>query len=240
MVMKNLKGQKFGKLLVLKRAGSSKHKDIMWKCICDCGKNKIINGLNLRRGRTQSCGCLQKEITSLRRKNTAKDLTGMKFGKLTAIRLIRKINYKHFWLFRCDCGKEKILDKGTVVPSSAQTKSCGCLKEKILKEKWLGKKNINYCHGMSKTNFYGVWNTMIQRCHNPNASNFKKYGAKNIKVCNRWRKFTNFMQDMYEEYIEHIENFGRKETQIDRLNNKKGYFLNNCHWVTLAEQAKNK
>jgi excisionase family DNA binding protein len=53
-------GQHFGRLTVIERAGSGKHKYALWRCVCDCGTVKIVNGNSLRRGRTQSCGCLRK------------------------------------------------------------------------------------------------------------------------------------------------------------------------------------
>jgi hypothetical protein len=58
--MLNLVGQKFGRLTVLKRDGHDKSGTILWKCSCDCGNFKIVRGYSLRRGDTQSCGCLRK------------------------------------------------------------------------------------------------------------------------------------------------------------------------------------
>ena len=51
-------GRRFGRLIVLSRAENSKSDAIQWKCLCDCGNNKIIAGSSLRTGLTRSCGCL--------------------------------------------------------------------------------------------------------------------------------------------------------------------------------------
>ena len=59
--MKNIKGERFGKLLVgnfaeIKNGGAA------WNCICDCGNSCVVVCAELRRGHTKSCGCLQKEV----------------------------------------------------------------------------------------------------------------------------------------------------------------------------------
>jgi hypothetical protein len=59
----NLKGQRFGRLVVLERAGSDKHRNVRWSCQCDCGDVRTINGMALKAGQ-QSCGCLQREAAS--------------------------------------------------------------------------------------------------------------------------------------------------------------------------------
>lgn len=57
----DLTGKKFNKLLVIECAGTNKHQNYLWKCICDCGNEKIIHGQSLRTGNTKSCGCLTSE-----------------------------------------------------------------------------------------------------------------------------------------------------------------------------------
>ena len=75
-----------------------------------------------------------------------------------------------------------------------------------------GKNNPSYLHGMCHDNFYGVWNSMIQRCNNCNQNNYYLYGGRGIKVCKRWLdNFINFRDDMYENYLKHIEKFGKKK-----------------------------
>lgn len=119
---RNLLGQRFGKLEVIEFDGYKKDKynrKAYWKCKCDCGQIKSIVAHSLISGNTQSCGCsqfLNKEV---------REIVGEKFGRLTAIKRIydgkRHINY----LFKCDCGNEKIISKEAVV--LGLTKSCGCI-----------------------------------------------------------------------------------------------------------------
>jgi len=61
-------GQRFGRLLVIKRAGSNKQKTATWECLCDCGKMVVMAANNLQSGNSRSCGCLQRELTSARSK----------------------------------------------------------------------------------------------------------------------------------------------------------------------------
>lgn len=64
----DIAGQKFGRLLALYQEGVSKDRQIVWNCLCDCGTVTITKSRNLREGRTKSCGCLNKELSSQRLK----------------------------------------------------------------------------------------------------------------------------------------------------------------------------
>lgn len=57
--VKDLTGQRFGRLVVVERAGSDKHKHATWKCQCDCGEVRVLCSGNLRNGLVNSCGCLR-------------------------------------------------------------------------------------------------------------------------------------------------------------------------------------
>lgn len=61
----DLTGQRFGRLSVVERKENNKHCNTMWLCQCDCGNEHIVCGSNLRRGDTKSCGCFQREQTSM-------------------------------------------------------------------------------------------------------------------------------------------------------------------------------
>ena len=100
---------------------------------------------------------------------------------------------------------------------------------------WLdnnGQNNGRYRHGMSSHPFYGVWKTMKSRCLNPNSSNYSKYGARGIGVCDRWLVFENFRDDMFAAYAAGLS--------IDRIDNDGDYCPENCQWVTDKDQANNR
>ena len=121
----DLTGQRFGRLVVIAkdetihRSGNKTY----WKCQCDCGNIKSIVGQSLREGRTKSCGCLSKEITS---KTSLKDLTGQVFGKLTVLQRAGSTKQKRAtWLCQCTCGKTVIVNSSSLL--TGNTKSCGCI-----------------------------------------------------------------------------------------------------------------
>lgn len=60
----NINGKRFGRWTVIERAGSDKYGTALWKCVCDCGNEKTVRGVELKKGTTQSCGCLHREITT--------------------------------------------------------------------------------------------------------------------------------------------------------------------------------
>jgi hypothetical protein len=144
----------------------------------------------------------------------ALDLTGKIFGKLTAIE--RKGSYRSHptWLCECECGKKCIKLGARLV--SGKTKSCGCL--------------TTATHGMSKHPLWGVWNAMIQRCHNPNTRSFKFYGAKGTEVCKEWRESS-------EEFLKWALPQWEQGLTIDRVDDRVGYCPNNCRFIPLIDNV---
>lgn len=153
-----------------------------------------------------------------------------KFNRLSLIRFDHKRKNISFWLFRCDCGIEKVIERASVI--RGRTKSCGCLKKEFSLKRF-------YIHGMKGTRFYNIWQGMKARCNNVNFKQYNDYGGRGITVCNKWLKFINFRNDMYESYLEHEKQYGTKQTTIDRIDNDSGYKRSNCWWATRREQYYN-
>lgn len=122
---KDLTGQRFGRLVVLKEALPIGGR-ITWHCRCDCGNEKDIKGICLTRSTqpTRSCGCLQREKTS--ETNRKEDLTGKVFGRLT---VLQRDAESAKWICKCSCGN--ITKVTTTHLKSGHTKSCGCLQKDI-------------------------------------------------------------------------------------------------------------
>lgn len=136
---KDLIGVKFGRLIVLnenkeyKQEKKLKSGHIYWNCKCICGNNVIVDGVSLRSGLTQSCGCLQKEKL---REATVKNLKGQIFGFLTVIE--EDLNYKKeknlkngniYWKCFCNNCQSYITVNGASLRNGL-TNSCGCIKSK--------------------------------------------------------------------------------------------------------------
>lgn len=153
------------------------------------------------------------------------DLTGMKFGKLTAVREVGKNNKGSFlWLWDCDCGGT-LVSIGAVV-KNGNTSSCGCAKREATVRR-------NTTHGMSKNSAYSNWKDMFKRCYNPNNKRYKDYHERGIGVDEHFRHFPNFLEEIGEK-----PNDGQVWT-VGRIDNNIGYVPGNIRWETLAEQARN-
>ena len=122
---KDLTNQRFGRLVALSKGKKDKAQHQYWICKCDCGNIVEVNGDNLRRGLTQSCGCLHSEITH---QVMFHDLTGQKFGKLTPLQY-SIINSKTYWDCLCECGNICTVASNNL--KNGHTQSCGCINYSI-------------------------------------------------------------------------------------------------------------
>ena len=118
----DLTGEVFGSLTVLKR-DDNKAQHTAWLCKCICGNEVVVPTLNLRAGRTKSCGCKAHENPFYR------DLTGQRIGFLTVIKKTDERDYKGsvLWQCHCDCGNEVLYSADSLLHGGV--KSCGCYRE---------------------------------------------------------------------------------------------------------------
>lgn len=155
--------------------------------------------------------------------------TGDKIGNCTFVKEVdkRPTSKNRRAEFICKCGKPFVCDILWV--RSGNTLSCGCHNKKVQSER-------NLVHGHSiltnRSKEYMIWQGMKARCLNPKHKQYKDYGGRGIKVCDRWlHSFPNFLDDM-----------GQKPTPkhtLDRKENDGNYEPSNCKWSTYLEQQAN-
>lgn len=218
--VKDITGQRFGKWLVIGRAGCTAKGQATWSCVCDCGAARVVVGSDLRNGSSASCGKHQIKLN-------LKNIQGHRFGKLVVIS--REGNTRAWvstWRCVCDCGNIKVvrgvhLRRGSVV-------SCGCHKDEQTRLRSIK-------HGQTvrrgRTGAYASWAHMIERCSNPNVKEWKDYGGRGISVCESWKSFDNFYADMHDR---------PKGLTIERVNVDGNYEPGNCVWDDKFRQAQNK
>lgn len=122
----------------------------------------------------------------------------------------------------CSCGKVKIIHASNL--TSGNSTSCGCYRNERISQ-------TCKTHGMTNTPTFKTWQSMLQRCGNPNYKKYSDYGGRGITVCERWLKFENFLEDM-----------GLKPPglTLERAKNEEGYSAANCIWATPKQQGNNR
>ena len=125
---KDITGQKFARLTVVRRAGSGPGGQRMWACVCECGADKLAATRDLVSGRLMSCGCYGRS-----RPGKVKDIQGKRFGKLLAISRDGSEPGRVRWVCLCDCGKTKSIVSNSLIQGNSL--SCGCRSRETWKYK---------------------------------------------------------------------------------------------------------
>lgn len=158
------------------------------------------------------------------------DISGVRFGRLTAVSDVGSQGGFRLWLCRCDCGADVKVNSRSL--RSGNTSSCGCFRKQKMSELATAR-NLRHGHNYAgkESPTHKSWTAMIQRTTNSNYTHWKDYGGRGITVCDQWRSFEVFLADMGE----------RPEGKtLDRINVNGNYEPGNCRWATLSEQQKNK
>lgn len=163
---------------------------------------------------------------------TSIDLTGQRFGRLTAVRITGKDrNRVNLWLCHCDCGNESTVRASYL--RFGTTKSCGCLQREAASAAGKAKEVHGHDRIGKRTPTYIAWQSMKKRCNNPKQQFYPDYGGRGIRICAAWNdSFGAFLHDM-----------GERPTanhSLERLDVNKDYEPTNCVWATDHEQSRNR
>lgn len=156
------------------------------------------------------------------------DLRGQPFGKLTVIEEAgRTKSGRVLWRCRCECGNEVVVRADDL--RREHTRSCGCYMRELTVER-------STTHGARKTRLYNIWWGIMRRVGRrigASDQHRRDYIARGIDICEEWAVFKNFYQWA-------MANGYRDGLEIDRIDNEKGYFPANCHWVARKQNVNNR
>ena len=154
---------------------------------------------------------------------------GKRYGRLTVINIDESKKggrQGYYYICKCDCGNTVSVRGNTL---GKNTNSCGCLKKEQ------DKKNLGrYTTGQSHSKLACIWYHMRSRCNNKRDTNYLRYGARGIRVCQEWDE--DFLT--FKEWAD--KNGYEEGLTIDRIDPNGNYEPCNCRWLTLSKQQNNK
>lgn len=149
-----------------------------------------------------------------------------RYNKLLVLSRAENRGRRVWWNCLCDCGN-KVQIRGDHL-KSGHAKSCGCWKVESYAYR-------DTYHGLSKTKEYKIYYAMQQRCYSESFPQYYDYGARGIKVCDRW------MEDAPQGFLNFLQDMGKKPKgkSLDRIDVNSGYSPENCTWTDYSTQVFN-
>jgi len=168
------------------------------------------------------------------RKDLRLELIGFNVGKLT-ITKFNGINLdgRSLWEAKCECGNTKIVVGKEFKRGKGGKKCDACHIE--------DKRQRAITHGETYSPLWNMWKTMKSRCDNKNRDGYKNYGGRGITYDSSWEQYKNFKKDMLDKYKYANRKFEKDSSlSLERIDVNKDYYKDNCCFIPLKQQAKNK
>lgn len=165
--------------------------------------------------------------------NSTPDNVGKKYWNMTVIAIVPRTmkngSHTYAWRCRCDCGNERLVAPAKL--KFGHTKSCGCMKIERIKA---NPSMDRTTHGGRHDRLYNIWRGIKERCHAESCKDYGAYGGRGISVCEEWR-------NSYSKFKEWALNNGYDNNlSIERKDVNGDYRPENCCWIPLKDQNKNK
>lgn len=222
----DITGKTFGGLFVIER--DANRSGYFWMCRClKCGLVYSVRADSVKLSRDGCYRCGKEKLHKPR-----VDLSGRVFGYLTVKRLSKRRSKAGSILWKCKCRCSKIVHVHTGSLKSKHVRSCGCLHREKAAEQAYAIGIANKTHGMTRSREYECWSRMLDRCFDKTKLAYVNYGKRGVTVCDRWKDFTLFYEDMGPR--------PGTEYSIDRINNDGNYEPGNCRWATQLQQQRNR
>lgn len=115
----DISGHRYGELTATSFVGKDRHGFTLWKCVCDCGAGRVVSLNALRTNKIKQCS------RCVRKNKQRRDLTGLRFGKLTVRSFVKHPKVAGYgWFCDCDCGRHTVAVARHLVTGAVVT--CGC------------------------------------------------------------------------------------------------------------------
>jgi len=162
------------------------------------------------------------------------DFTGQRFGMVTVLGYVGRLGSKERgWTCQCSCGTYFVARSSNL--ATGNTRSCGC----VAREAVRARRKLVARLPVKKQLAYQSWRGMVRRCYSPKESGYAFYGARGIKVCDRWR-FGENGKTGYECFIADIGSRPSRFYSIDRIDVNGNYEPTNCRWADPVTQTRNR